>query len=363
MLKRFLPAVTALMLAMMLVLAGCAKNSSEQATRLTGSGATFPQPLYTQWFAKYYNLTGVRIDYGGGGSGAGIAAIAQGIVNFAGSDALLTPTQLAAVEAAYGKIVTIPMTADAIPVVYNVQGVSSGLKLSGEVLANIYLGTITKWNDPTITALNPDLNLPDASITTIHRSDSSGTTNIFTNYLAKISPAWVSTIGGAGFGTTINWPTVANGSGIGAAGNAGVASALRQNPNSIGYVGLAYAIENNLPCIDLQNATGNFITPSVASTTVAANGFELPDDMRIMITNSAEATAYPIVGFTWLLVYENQTNQAKGQAIVDFLWWAIHDGQADAPGLHFAQLSSAAVAKAETLVKSIKYHGQSIYGS
>ena len=335
-----------------------------QATSLTGAGATFPQPLYSQWFSEYATATGVKINYNGVGSGAGITAITNGTVDFGASDALLTDAQLAAVQAAYGTLVTIPMTADAVCIVYNLSGITSGqLKLTGDVLANIYLGTITKWNDPTITALNPTLTLPNTSVTTVHRSDSSGTTNIYTNYLSKVSPAWVSTIGGVGFGTAITWPTDAKGTGVGASGNAGVAGAVQSTPNSIGYVGLAYAIQSNLPFAQMKNASGAYISPSIASATAAANGFPLPDDMRIMITNSADAGAYPITGFTWLLVYLNQTDQAKGKAIVNFLWWAIHTGQADCPALNYVQLSSAAVLKAEVLVKSIKFQGVSLYSS
>jgi len=335
-----------------------------QATSLTGSGATFPQPLYSQWFAEYATLTGVKINYNGVGSGAGITAITNGTVDFGASDALLTDAQLAAAQAAYGTLVTVPMTADAICIVYSLSGISSGqVKLTGDVLANIYLGTITKWNDPAIAALNPTLTLPNASITTIHRSDSSGTTNIYTNYLAKVSPTWVSTIGGAGFGTAVSWPTDAKGTGVGASGNAGVAGSVQSTPNSIGYVGLAYAIQNNLLYAQMKNAFGAYVSPSVASATMAANGFTLPNDMRIMVTNSADAGAYPITGFTWLLVYLNQNDQAKGKAIVNFLWWAIHTGQSDCPALNYVQLSSTAVLKAEVLVKSIKFQGVSLYSS
>jgi phosphate transport system substrate-binding protein len=198
--------------------------------------------------------------------------------------------------------------------------------------------------------LNPGINLPSGAITVVHRSDSSGTTNIFTNYLDKVNPAWHDQVGTA---NSVNWPT-----GLGAAGNAGVAASVQQTPNSIGYVGLAYAITNNIPFAQLKNATGNYIAPSVTSATAAASGFSLPDDMRIMITNSSDPAAYPIVGFTWILAYANQTDQAKGSALANMLWWAIHEGQKVAPSLNYAQLSPAAVAKAEALVKQIKYQGK-----
>jgi phosphate transport system substrate-binding protein len=329
------------------------------AVSLNGAGATFPNPLYSQWFSEYYTLTGTKVNYQSVGSGAGITAITNGTVNFGASDGILTQAQLDTAQAAYGTLVTIPMTAGAEAVIYNLAGIPTGqLKLTGDVLANIYLGVITKWNDPAITTLNPTLTLPNAAIATIHRSDSSGTTNIFTNYLDKISPAWHA---GPGTANSVSWPTDAKGSGIGGSGNAGVAGSVQQIPNSIGYVELAYAIQNTLPYAQMKNAAGSYITPSVASATAAANGVTLPDDMRIMITNSSDAAAYPIVGFTWILVYTNQTDKTTGTALVNMLWWAIHDGQKDCAGLYYAQLSSAAVTKAETLVKSIKYQGTSLY--
>ena len=325
-----------------------------QSISLDGAGATFPQPLYNQWFAEYATLTGVKVNYQGVGSGAGITAITNGTVSFGASDGLLTDAQLKAAQDAYGTLVTIPMTAGAEAIIYNISGIATGqLKLTGDVLASIFLGTITKWNDPAIVALNPTLSLPNAAIAVVHRSDSSGTTNIFTNYLDKVSPAWHTQVGTA---NSVNWPV-----GIGGSGNAGVAGSVQQTPNSIGYVELAYAIQNTLPYAQLKNAAGNYTSPSVASATAAANGVTLPDDMRVMITNSADPAAYPIVGFTWILVYTNQTDKAKGTALVNMLWWAIHSGQADCAGLNYAQLSSAAVAKAEVLIKSIKYQGTSLY--
>ena len=320
---------------------------------LDGAGATFPQPLYSAWFSKYAGLTGVKINYQGVGSGAGITAITNGTVNFGASDGLLTVAQLKAAQDAYGQLLTIPMTADAVPVIINISGINSGqLKLTGEVLANIFLGTVKNWNDPSIVALNPGISLPSGAITVVHRSDSSGTTNIFTNYLDKVSSTWHDQVGTA---NSVNWPT-----GLGASGNAGVAASVQQTPNSIGYVGLAYAIENKIPFVQLKNAAGNYISPSVASASAAANGVTLPDDMRVMITNSADPDAYPIVGFTWILVYVNQTDQAKGTALANMLWWAIHDAQADSPSLNYVQLSPIAVAKAEILVKQIKYQGKPI---
>ncbi len=360
-LKKFAPTIMSLSLAAILMGTGCTSTpttitTTAQAVSLDGAGATFPNPLYSLWFSKYFTLTGTKINYQAVGSGAGITAITNGTVNFGASDGLLSDTQLKAVQDAYGTLITIPMTAGAVAVIYNISGVpTQQLKLVDDVLANIYLGTITKWNAPAIAALNPGLTLPNATIAVVHRSDGSGTTNIFTNYLDKVSTLWHSQVGTA---NSVNWPT-----GIGASGNAGVAGSVQQTPNSIGYVELAYAIENKLAYAQLKNASGAYILPSVASATAAANGVTLPDNMRVMITNSSDPAAYPIVGFTWILVYTNQPDKAKGKALVNMLWWAIHDGQKDCAGLNYAELSSAAVAKAEALVKSIKYQGQPLFTS
>jgi phosphate transport system substrate-binding protein len=243
------------------------------------------------------------------------------------------------------------MTSGAVAVIYNLSGISSGqLKLTGDVLAKIYLKTITTWNDPQITALNPGLNLPNTPIAVVHRSDGSGTTYIFTNYLSKVSSDWSTKVGNA---TAVNWP-----GDIGAEKNAGVAGAVQQTPGSIGYVELAYAEQNKLPWVLLKNAAGNYEAPTLAGTTKAAEGITLPDDMKIMITNSSNPDAYPICGFTWILAYANQKDQAKGLALVNMLWWAIHDGQQYGTALDYASLSSAAVTKAENEILSIKYQGQ-----
>jgi phosphate transport system substrate-binding protein len=336
-----------------IVLAGCgsATSTGQQAKSLNGAGATFPQPLYTKWFDEYYKLTGVQVNYQGVGSGAGIQQITAGTVDFGASDGIMSAEQQAAAEAAGGPILHIPMTSGAVAIIYNLSGINSGqIKLTGDVLADIYLKKITKWNDPRITALNPGLNLPGAAIVVVHRSDGSGTTYIFTNYLSKVSDEWNAQVGSA---TSVNWP-----GDIGAEKNAGVAGAVQQTPGSIGYVELAYADENKLPWVLLQNAAGNYEAPSLVGTTKATEGVTLPDDMKIMITNSSNPDAYPICGFTWILAYVNQKDQAKGLALVNMLWWAIHDGQQYGAALDYASLSSAAVAKAENEIRSIKYQGQ-----
>ena len=325
---------------------------SPAATSMTGAGATFPQYLYTKWFEVYNGLTGVKVNYQGVGSGGGIQQITAGTVDFGASDGIMTVDQQASAETAGGPILHIPMTSGAEAIVYNLSGIASGqLKLTGDVLANIYLTNIKTWNDPAITALNPGLNLPNTPIAVVHRSDGSGTTYIFTNYLTKVSPEWSTKIGNA---TSVSWPA----STIGGSGNAGVAGQVQQLPGAIGYVELAYAVQNNLAYAQLKNAVGTYLLPTLGGTTAASIGVTLPDDMKIMLTNSSNGDAYPIVGFTWILAYVNQKDKAKGQTLVNMLWWAIHDGQQYATPLLYAPLSSAAVNKAENEIMSIKYQGQ-----
>jgi phosphate transport system substrate-binding protein len=322
-----------------------------QPVNLNGAGATFPAPLYTKWFDEYNSITGDKINFQAVGSGAGINQITAGTVDFGASDAIMTAAQQKAAEDAGGPILHIPMTSGAVAVIYNLSGIDSGtIKLTGDVLAKIYLKLIQNWNDPAITALNPGVNLPGTPIVVVHRSDGSGTTFIFTNYLSKISPEWSDKVGNA---TSVSWP-----GDIGGQGNAGVAGAVQQTAGAIGYVELAYAVQNKLPWVLLQNASGNYEAPTLAGTTKATEGVTLPDDMKVMITNSTNPDAYPICGFTWILVYANQKDLAKGQTLVNMLWWAIHDGQQYGAALDYAALSSTAVGKAENEILSIKYQGK-----
>jgi phosphate transport system substrate-binding protein len=338
------------MLALALVLTSCT-STNQQAKTLNGAGGTFPYPLYQLWFSVYNNLTGVQVNYNPVGSGAGIAQITAGTVDFGASDAIMTDEQQAAAENASGPILHIPMTSGAVAIIYNVPGFNStDIKLTSDVLADIYLKTITNWNDPRITALNPALNSTDEPIVVVHRSDGSGTTYIFTNYLSKVSESWNTTVG---FGTAVNWP-----GDVGAEKNAGVAGVVQETQYSIGYVELAYADQNDLPFAVLRNAYGNYEAPSTEGVTAATENVTLPDDMKVMITNSSNPDAYPICGFTWILAYVNQKDQAKGLALVNVLWWCIHDGQAYGVADDYAPLSSAAVAKAENEIRSIEYNGQ-----
>jgi phosphate transport system substrate-binding protein len=325
-------------------------TSTLAPVNLNGAGATFPQPLYTKWFSEYAKITGAQVNYQGVGSGAGINQVTAGTVDFGASDGIMTDAQQKAAEAAGGPILHIPMTSGAVALIYNVPGIASGtIKLNGDVLANIFLKTINNWNDPRIGGLNPGVNLPNIPIVVVHRSDSSGTTYIFTNYLNKVSTDWSTQVGNA---TSVKWP-----GDIGGQGNAGVAGSVQQTQGAIGYVELAYAEQNKLPWMLLKNAAGNYEAPSLAGTTAATVGITLPDDMKVIITNSTNADAYPICGFSWMLVYVNQTNQAKGQTLANMLWWGIHDGQSFAPALGYAPFSAAVVTKAENEIKSINYKG------
>ncbi len=321
------------------------------AKSLTAAGATFPFPLYSKWIDEYKKACGVEINYQSIGSGGGIKQITAKTVDYAGSDAIMNQEQTKAAEDAGGPILHIPMTSGSEAIIFNLPGIDKGqLKLSGDVLADIYLKKIKKWNDPKITALNSGVSLSDTDIAVVHRSDGSGTTFIFTNYLSKVSDEWKSSVGSA---TSVNWP-----GDIGGEGNEGVANQVRQIPGAIGYVELAYAVKNNLVWASLKNKSGNFLEPSLDATTAAATGVTLPDDMKVLITDSENAGAYLIAGFSWALVFVNQPDKAKGQTLVSYLWWSIHDGQQFSSDLFYAPLSKDAVGKAEAEIKSIKFQGQ-----
>jgi phosphate transport system substrate-binding protein len=321
------------------------------ATSLTGAGASFPYPLYSKWTAQFDKQCGVQINYQSVGSGAGISQITAKTVDFGASDGIMTDEQVAAAEAAGGPILHIPMTSGAVAVIVNLSGIDQGqLKLTPDTLANIYLKNIKKWNDPAITGLNPGVSLPDSDIAVVHRSDGSGTTFIFTNYLSKVSSEWQSKVGNA---TTVQWP-----GDIGGEKNDGVAQQVRQIPGAIGYVELAYAIQNNLTWASMQNKSGKYVEPTLDSTTAASTGVTIPDDTKVMITDSVNPSAYPIVGFTWILAYVNQPDKAKGESLVYYLWWSIHDGQEFSTDLLYAPLPTDVVKKAEAEIKSISYQGQ-----
>ncbi len=312
---------------------------------INGAGATFPYPIYSKWFDEYGKANpGVQFNYQSIGSGGGIKQITAKTVDFGASDGPMTMDQL---TAAPGRIYHIPTVMGAVVISYNLEGVAKGLKLSGDVLADIYLGKITQWNDPRITEQNAGVNLPSSSIVVVHRSDGSGTSYIFTDYLSSISSAWKGRVGKS---TSVNWPL-----GLGGKGNEGVAGMIKQTPGSIGYVELAYAKENNLPYAFLKNQSGAYIEPTLQSTSKAADGAAIPSDFRASVVNSPNPEAYPIASFTWLLIYKQMDNHVKGKAIVDFIKWAITDGQKYAESLDYAPLPPNVVDLIQKKLDQVKY--------
>ena len=306
-----------------------------QTLQINGAGATFPAPIYTKWFSEYNKLhPNVEINYQPLGSGAGIRQITNQTVFFGASDGPMTDEQL---KAAPDHIFHFPTVLGAVVPVYNIPGTKAELKFTGAVLAGIYLGKITKWNDPAITKLNPGVTLPGTDIAVVHRSDASGTTFIFTDYLSKVSPEWKSKVG---VNTSVNWPT-----GVGGKGSEGVTGVVTQSPGSISYVELVYALQNKISYGSVQNAAGEFLKGSVQSVTAAAAAAAptMPADFRVSITNAPGKGAYPISSFTWLLLYENPKNKAQAKAMNDFVKWAITDGQKYATDLGYATLPANVV--------------------
>jgi phosphate transport system substrate-binding protein len=299
---------------------------------LTGAGATFPYPIYSKWISDYQAKTGIKINYQAIGSGGGIRQLAEGTVDFGASDAPMTDDEMA--KAKGGPILHIPTVLGAVVLTYNLPDLTQPLNLTGDVVADMFLGKITKWNDSRLAAINPGVKLPTRDLLVVHRSDGSGTTYIFSDYLAAVSPAWAS---GPGKGKELKWPV-----GLGAKNNDGVAGQVKQTPGSIGYVELAYANQNKLPAAKVKNAAGQFIAPTIAAITAAAAGAveKLPPntDFRVSIVNAPGADAYPISSFTWLLVYQKQTDAAKGKRLVDFMKWALTEGEGSAAALDYAPL-------------------------
>ena len=311
---------------------------------LTGAGATFPYPLYTKWIAEYAkSVPGVAINYQSIGSGGGIRQLTSRTVDFGASDAPMTDEQL---EKAKG-VLHIPTCLGAVVLAYNVQGIGPGLKLGRDAVAGIFLGEIKQWDDPKIKATNPDLPLPSKPIGTIHRSDGSGTTKIFLDYLSAVSPAWAK---GPGTGTSVSWPN-----GLGAKGNEGVAGQIKGQPNSIGYIELAYAAQNNMTMASIENRSGKFVAPTLESTTAAARGAasKMPEDLRISIVDAEGEDAYPVAGFTYILLHGRQQDPEKGKALVGFLTWALSDGQKLTSPLHYAPLPQEVAEKARARLASV----------
>ena len=332
---------------MMAVMAGMGVAASAFAAPLliNGAGATFPYPIYSKWFDVYSKVNpDARFNYQSIGSGGGIKQITAKTVDFGASDGPMTDQQL---SEAPGRLLHIPTVMGAVVVSYNLPGVEKSLKFTPDVIADIFLGRISKWSDARITAANPDVTIPDMPIVVAHRSDGSGTTFIFVDYLCSISGEWKLKVGK---GTSVNWPV-----GLGGKGNEGVAGSVKQTPGALGYVELSYAIKNGLGYGSVKNQAGSFIEPTIDSTSQAAVGVAIPSDFRVSLVNSANPEAYPISGFTWLLIYKAQDDPTKGKMIVDFVRWAVHDGQKYTKDLLYAPLPQDVVEMIDKKLDTIKY--------
>jgi phosphate transport system substrate-binding protein len=314
-------------------------------TTLNGAGATFPYPMYSKWFSEYNKLhPDIQFNYQSIGSGGGIRQVLAGTVDFGATDGPMTDEQLSQAKT---KILHIPTVLGADVPAYNIPGVTEELKFTPELLANIFLGKITSWNDAALTKANPGVNLPNQPIIVIHRSDGSGTTYIFTDYLSKVSTDWKNQVGK---GTSVKWPV-----GLGGKGNEGVAGMIRQMQGSIGYVELIYAVNNHIAYGSVKNAGGQFVKASLDSVTAAAASVKsMPADFRVSITNAPGKDAYPISSFTWLLIPTPSKDAAKGKIIADFLNWMVADGQKMTPDLSYAPLPEGVVAKVKEMIKQVK---------
>jgi phosphate transport system substrate-binding protein len=314
-------------------------------TTLNGAGATFPNPIYSKWFSEYDKIhSGVQINYQSIGSGGGIRQVIAGTVDFGASDMPMTDKQL---QEAKGKILNIPTVLGADVPAYNAPGVSGEVKFTPETLAGIFLGKISKWNDQAITSANPGINFPDKEIIVVHRSDGSGTTFIWTDYLSKVSPEWKSQVGSD---TSVKWPV-----GMGGKGNEGVAGFIRQLSGSIGYVELIYAVQNNIPYGSVRNSAGTFVKASLESVSAAAaSAPKMPADFRVSITNAPGKDAYPISSFTWLLIPAQSKDPANGKILADFLNWMVTDGQKMTSALSYAPLPENVVSKVKEAIQQVK---------
>jgi phosphate transport system substrate-binding protein len=323
------------------------------AQSLTGAGATFPNPIYTKWFDAYHKKTGIQINYQSIGSGGGIRQFTEGTVDFGASDGPMNESQIQAVN---GNVLHVPTVLGAVVVTYNLPSLGeTKLKFDGNALVDIFMGRVTKWNDPKIAALNPGVKLPDQDLIVVHRSDGSGTTYVFTDYLNKFSREWKDKVG---YATSVNWPV-----GLGGKGNEGVTQQVKQVEGALGYVELIYAISNKLPYALIKNAAGKFIEPSLESSTAAAAGAKLEKDtdFRVSITNAAGPEAYPISSFTWLLVRKDNRDSAKGKLIRDFLTWMITpEAQKMAAELHYAPLPAPVVSLVQARLPTLKAGGKAI---
>jgi phosphate transport system substrate-binding protein len=327
-------------------------SSNDEAKSITAAGATFPMPYYNMVIKNYISETGMLVTYGGIGSGGGIKSLKDKVVDFGATDAYLSDEKMAEMP---GEIVHIPTCLGAVVIAYNLPGVE-GLKLNNELLESIAMGEITKWNDERIKENNEGLNLPDMAITFVHRSDGSGTTYIFSDFMTKISPVWAEKVGK---GKALQWPT-----GIGAKGNPGVAGTIKSTEGAIGYIGSEYAFAQKIPVALLKNKSGNYIEPNIESISASAKA-ELPADTRAMLTNSDDPDAYPISGFTWLILYKDQAydgrSKAQATATLEFLDWIISsEAQSVAPKVNYAPLPEKAVIQAKSILRSVTFNGEAL---
>jgi phosphate transport system substrate-binding protein len=329
-----------------------ASGGGSDDNTLIGAGSSFDNPLFSKQFSEYNKATGLKVNYQSVGSGAGISQLTAKTVDFGASDAPMNGKQDSALSA---PAIHIPVTAGAVVLSYNLPEVKDTLKLTPEVLADIFLGKITKWNDPRIAAENKGVKLPATSIVIAHRSDGSGTSNIFTTYLSKVSEEWSTKVGK---GSSVNWPV-----GLGGKGNEGVAGLIKNTPGTIGYIELAYAVQNQMPYARVKNKSGNFITPTIASVTAAAN-IQIPADSKVSLTNTDAADGYPIASFSWVIIYKEQkyNNRSLDRAtrLLKLISWMIHDGQQFSSALTYAPLSPAAVSAGDAILKSATYDGKPI---
>src|SRR6266446_6597512 len=324
---------------------------ADSVLSITGAGATFPYPMYSKWFDEYHKKNAnLEINYQSIGSGGGIKQVTEGTVDFGATDGPMNDDQLKAFQDKHNGtgILHFPTVLGAAVPTYNVEGVSTPLNFTPDALAGIFLGKVTKWNDPAITSVNKGVNLPAADILVVHRSDGSGTSYIWTDYLSKVSDEWKSKVSK---GTSVNWPV-----GLGGKGNEGVTGLVKQTPNSIGYVELIYAVQNNIPYGTVKNSSGNFVKADLASVTAAASGAakEMPDDFRVSITNAPGKTAYPISSFTWLLIPQKFQDVGKRDAIKGFLKWMLNDGQNSVETLSYAKLPKEVVEKEKKAINNIQ---------
>ncbi len=335
------------------MLAAVSFASAADPLMMNGAGATFPYPLYSKWFYEYSNANpGVRFNYQSIGSGGGIKQITAGTVDFGATDAPMSDAEMAKLP---GVILHIPTAMGAVVVVYNLDKVEAGMKLTPDILAGIFLGKITRWNDPKIAELNRTVTLPNTDIVVAHRSDGSGTTDIFTNYLVTVNTEWRARVG---HGKAVNWPV-----GIGGKGNEGVAGVVKQTPGAIGYVELAYARQNRMKVASLRNRDGHFVAPTLAATSAAAAAMakSMPADFRVSLVDAPGKGSWPISGLTWILVYKEQKDPARGKAMVQFLKWAIKDGQKMEAALDYAPLPNAIADKVDQTLKQVSFKGKSLY--